>query len=72
MTEQNAALIEEFGKLLPGSLAGDIAKSVANLLRLERKSAERAERDRIVRVLTEYPDDMTMEIAIALIKGENK
>ena len=30
------------------------------------------ERERIIKLLTEYPDDMTMEIAIALINGENE
>jgi hypothetical protein len=72
MSEQNTILIDEVGKLLGDSIGGKLAKSIADLLRLERKNAEQAERERIIRVLTEYPDDMTMDIAIALIKGETE
>ncbi len=72
MSKQNTQLIEEVGKLLGDSLSGRLAQTVADLLRLERANAEQTERERIVRVLTEYPDDMTMDIAIALIKGEGE
>lgn len=81
MSEQNTALIEEVGKLLGDSLAGKIAKSVADLLRLERKNAEQAERDRIIALLEATDLLKTIEggalvnyatTAIALIKGENE
>lgn len=76
MSEQNTALIEEVGKLLGDTHAGKLAKSVADLLRLERKS----ERERIIALLKATDELRTIEggqlvnyadTAIALIKGEN-
>lgn len=81
MSEQNTALIEEVGKLLGDTHAGKLAKTVADLLRLERKGGEQSERERIIALLentdllttieggslVNYADD-----AIALIKGESK
>lgn len=77
MSEQNIALIKEVGKLLGDTHAGKLAKLVAELLQLERKS----ERERIITLLKATDELTTIEggqlvnyadIAIALIKGENK
>ena len=75
MSEQNIALIEEVAKLLGDTYAGQLAKTVADLLRLERK----AERERIIALLKATDELKTIEggelvnyaeTAIALIKGD--
>lgn len=77
MSEQNIWLIEQVGELLGDSRGGKLAKSIADLLRLERKN----ERERIISLLKATDELKTIEggalvnyaeTAIALIKGENK
>lgn len=50
----------------------DVIESGMVLRRMDIELGRQLERERITKLLTEYPDDMTMDIAIALIEGENE